>query len=381
MISYFRNPNFVFFGTPEFAAIILERLIKAGFAPGVVVCNPDRPVGRKKILTSPPTKIIAQKYDIPVWQPENLKTKNPALNGAFAETSNDSRNPGLTPNISILNDDQLSSPLVDKSEDRGSAGNRAPGSRVSIPNPNHSGPTANLLYREYDFFVVAAYAKILPKEILEIPRLGSIGIHPSLLPKYRGPSPIQSAILNGEKETGVTLFLMDEKVDHGPVLAQKALENYELGIMNYESLMRKLAELGGDLLVEFLNQFREVQSPHELESIFGRLNLTPQDESRATYTKKFKTEDAFIEPADLENARSEGGEIAIQIERKIRALNPEPGVFTLSPSKGGPQRIKILEAELINGKLRRPEGVGAPTRASVLKLKKIQIEGGKPVEM
>jgi methionyl-tRNA formyltransferase len=306
--------NFVFFGTPEFAAIILEKLIKAGLPPQAVVCNPDKPVGRKQIITSPPVKVLAEKHGIKVLQPEKLEIRN-----------------------------------------------------------------LKLEISEIDFAVVAAYAKIIPKEVLDIPQLGSIGVHPSLLPKYRGSSPIQSAILAGEKETGVSLFLMDEMIDHGPILVKSEIRISKSE--TYESLHDKLAELGGDLLIEFLRKYENIQNYEKIESV-------PQNESQATLTKKFsakggsasggKTEDAYIEPAELEKALNEGGEIAVEIERKIRALNPEPGVFTiLTPenyhsliranrriAKGKEKRMKILEAEIIDGKI---------------KLKKIQMEGKKPI--
>jgi len=270
MVSYFHNNKFVFFGTPEFAAIILEKLIQTGMAPALVICNPDRPVGRKKIITAPPAKIIAQKYGVNIWQPENLELE-------IKEIKN----------------------------------------------------------RVFDFFVVAAYSKILPKEILAIPRLSTIGIHPSLLPKYRGTTPIQNAILAGEKETGVTLFLTDEKVDHGPILAKRELRMTNDD--NYDNLQKRLAALGADLLIETLPKF-----------LAGEIKPQPQDESKATYTKKFRIEDAFI---DL------NGEPEI-ILRKIKALNPEPGVWTIQNGK----RMKILDAEIKDGKL---------------KLKKIQVEGKK----
>ncbi len=294
--------KFIFFGTPEFASIILEKLIDAGYIPQAVICNPDRPVGRKKIITPPATKLLAQKYNIPVLQPEVLSN-----------------------------------------------------SKFKIQNS------------KFDFFIVAAYAKIIPKEILEIPRLGTIGVHPSLLPKYRGPSPIQAAILNGDEETGVTLYLMDEGLDSGPILA-----NSRLPIATnetYKSLHDKLAEFGADLLIETLPKF-----------VAGEITPLPQNETEATYTKKFKTEDGYIESKDLEiaqNGSASSPQVALEIERKIRALNPEPGVYTFIDGK----RTKLLEARLIEGKLRRPSGVGAPTYASVLKITQIQIEGKKATKI
>jgi len=276
--------RYIFFGTPQFATIILEKLINNGFIPEAVVCNPDKPVGRKKIITPPPVKqlIANRKAQSAIFQPENLSDVKSQL------------------------------------------------SKVNC-----------------QIFIVAAYAQIIPKEILEIPRLGTIGVHPSLLPKYRGPTPIQTAILNGEEKTGVTLFLMDEKMDHGPIIRSEKLviSNEE----TTETLTKKLAELGAELLIQFLRN--------------PEIKLQPQDESQATYTKKFSTQDAYIEPLDLEKAQQEGGEIAIQIDRKIRALNPEPGTWTFRQTQGKPKRVKILEAKLIDGKL---------------KIAKIQIEGKKP---
>ncbi len=301
------NSRFVFFGTPEFAATILEKLISSGFVPEAVVCNPDRPVGRKKVITPPPVKLLIMKQEarikkqVKIFQPEKL-------------------------------DKQFLDSLF-------------------------------LIHDSFDFFVVAAYSQILPKEIIEIPRLGTIGVHPSLLPKYRGASPIQGAILNGEKETGVTLYLMDEKTDHGKIVS--SIRYQVSGNENYKTLEKELAELAGNLLVETLPKF-----------IKGEIKPVPQDESKATYTKKFTTEDAFIDEKTLEEAlNGENEETAEKIYRKILALNPEPGTWTyaralehsnvlenVGMSSSG-KRIKILEAKIENGKL---------------VLKKIQIEGEKP---
>ena len=287
--------KYVFFGSPEFAEIILDKLINSGFLPTAVVCNPDKPVGRKKVLTSPPTKILAQKHDIPVIQFAALDIGNWKLE-------------------------------IEKIKNGG-----------------------------FDFFVVAAYSKIIPKEIIDIPKFGVIGVHPSLLPKYRGATPIQSVILNGEKETGATLFLTDEKVDHGLVIAARNLpiENSD----NYETLLKKLAELSGDLLVEVLPKF-----------INSEIKPQEQSHNEATFTKKFITEDGFVKPEDLEDAQLKGDHIAIEIERKIRALNPDPGVWTLG-----------LKAPLIipdNKRIKLLEGRLSP--AGYLILTKIQVEGKTP---
>ena len=297
------NSRFIFFGTPEFAAIILKKLIDADLAPAAVVCNPDRPVGRKKIITPPPVKTRIMNYKL-----------------------------GIRNKIKVIQPEKLDSEFHN-----------------SLFMLHNSMP--------FDFFIVAAYAKILPKEIIHLPRLGAIGVHPSLLPKYRGPTPIQTAILNGEKETGATVFLMDEKVDHGPVLRNEKLEIRDED--NYGSLLKRLAELSANLLIKTLPQYLK-----------GEIKPRPQNGSEATYTKKFTTQDAYINPEILRQVlrpRAQDREVqdganlegAINIERRIRALNPKPGVWTIQDGK----RIKLLEAELIDGRL---------------KLKKIQIEGKKP---
>jgi len=273
--------SYIFFGTPEFAAIILEKLIKAGLIPKAVVCNPDRPVDRKKVITPPITKLLAQKYNIPILQPEVLT------------------------NYQLL-----------------------------------------ITNYQADFFIVAAYAQILPKEILSIPKLGAIGVHPSLLPKYRGPTPIQTAILNGDEETGVTLYLMDEKIDHGAILANRKAP---IANRNYKELEKGLAELAATLLIEILPKF-----------IKGEIKPVPQNEAGATYTKKFTAQDGFIDAEALRQAENgKNPKSAEEILRRIHALNPEPGTWTLQNGK----RIKLLEARITNNRL---------------VLKTIQPEGKKP---
>ncbi len=274
--------NYIFFGTPRFASITLGKLIKAGLIPRAVVCSPDRPFGRKQVITPPPVKVLAGESDIEVLQPEKI-------------------------------DDEFLNKL--------------------------KGINA-------DFYVVAAYAKILPESLLKMPKLGVIGVHPSLLPKFRGPSPIQSAILSGEKETGVSLFLLNKKIDNGPVLSQWKIE---ISNDNYEVLEEKLALLAGDLLVTTLPQLAE-----------GGVEAKPQNDNEATYTKKFEIQDAYIEPNDLEKALNGDYEKALEIDRKVRALNPEPGVWT---DRDG-IRTKILETKIVDNRL---------------KLTKIQEAGKKPV--
>jgi methionyl-tRNA formyltransferase len=137
--------------------------------------------------------------------------------------------------------------------------------------------------RDYELFLVASYGKIIPKEILGLPRFGSINIHPSMLPKYRGPSPIQSQILNGEKNIGATIMLMDEEMDHGPILAQKEIPFSDPYIGEYEEVERKLAEESSSLFVQTIQKFLN-------EEVSAR----PQNHPKATYTKFIKKEDGEI---------------------------------------------------------------------------------------
>jgi len=274
--------KFIFFGSPLFARIVLEKLIEKNFLPLALVCNPDKPFGRKKIITPPETKklILEKKLEnqIKIFQPEILD-KNFIL-------------------------------------------------EIKNLNPQ--------------FAIVCAYSKIIPQEILEVFPRGVLGIHPSLLPKYRGATPIQSAILNGEKESGITIYLLDEKMDHGPILSQRKTEIQNL---NFEKVLFKLAYLAGDLIIETI--------PNYLEN---KISLKYQDDLQATYTKKISNEDAYVDFFDLKKAINEGGNIAFQIYQKILALNPEPGTWTKKDNK----RVKLLEADLVQNKL---------------VIKKIKIEG------
>ncbi len=277
-----RAMKFVFFGTPRFAAIVVGRLIQNGFPPVAVVTNPDRPAGRKKVITPPPVKVVSQKLNprIPVLQPEKIDE-------------------GFLEQLREIN---------------------------------------------ADFFLVAAYGKILPKSLIEIPPLGTIGVHPSLLPKLRGATPIQSAILNGLKETGVSLFLIDEKMDHGPVLLMKSLEIH--GHDNAESLSDRLAILGSDMVADAIPNIASMEP-------------MSQDEKEATYVTKFTADDAYVNPEELERAEKGIGDSAEIVSRKIRAYTPEPGAWTIRDGK----RVKLLDSEITDGKL---------------VLRSVQIEGKKP---
>lgn len=276
--------KFVFFGTPEFGSITLDGLIKKGLIPAAVVTNPDKPAGRKQIITPSPAKTVA-------------------LNSGA--------------NIEILEPAKLR---------------------------NNPEIIENLKSYDADIFIVAAYGKIIPKEVINIPKYGTIGVHPSPLPKLRGPSPIQTAILEGLNETGVALFLIDEEVDHGPVFMEEPLEIHAHD--NARTLTARLAHLSAEMLAGLIPNIASAKPD-------------PQNHNDATFTRKFATSDAYIENADLEKAQVEGGDIAKIIDCKIRAFCPEPGAWTMRDKK----RVKLLNSEIRDGKL---------------KLKVIQVEGKKP---
>lgn len=253
----------IFLGTPEFGAIILEKLAEINFKPILVITAPDKPVGRKQILTPPPVKVIAQKYKIPILQPDKI------LDSKF---------------------------------------------KIQDSKP--------------DLIVVAAYGQILPKEILDIPKRGSLNVHPSLLPKYRGASPIQYAILNGDKKTGVTIMLMEEKMDRGPILNQRTLEIEKDETST--TLHRKLANLGAGLLMETISKWMQ-----------GMIKPRPQDDAQATYTKILTREDGKIN----------WKKTAKDLEQEIRAFDYWPGSFTFWEKRDGTMvRIKILKARVLESK-------------------------------
>ena len=183
-----------------------------------------------------------------------------------------------------------------------------------------------------DLCVVAAYGKLLPARYLDVPKFGFVNVHPSLLPKYRGPSPIQTAILNGDEETGATIMVVDEEMDHGPTLGSI---KYQIpDTKNNPEISRELFELGAELLVKTLPGY-----------INGELKPKEQDHGQATFTKMFTRKDGRINWADP----------AQEIYNRIRALNPEPGTWTLLRSSGASEGqakiINIKKAELVNEKL------------------------------
>lgn len=235
----------VYFGTPEFSAYILEQLIQSQkFTVQAVVTRADKPVGRKQEVRQSPVGLVAQKYGIPVLKPAKLDEEF------------------ITHHSSLLT---------------------------------------------CDLFIVASYGKIIPQSLLDIPKFGAINVHGSILPKYRGASPIQSAILNGDKKTGISIMLMDAEMDHGPVLSTKEISISEQD--TFESLSTKMSQLAAPFLIKTLTKL-----------IDGKARPKKQDHKKATFCKLLKKEDAYF---DISNPPSK--EV---LDRMIRAYYPWPGVWT-----------------------------------------------------
>jgi len=277
--------KFIFLGSPKFAEIILKKILAAGRRPEAVICNPDRKIGRKQISTPPPTKELALKEGLAILQPEEIDDKLMAEAASFGA----------------------------------------------------------------EFAIIAAYAKIVPMEFLKIFPRGVIGIHPSLLPKYRGATPIQSAILDGADESGVSLYMVDEKMDHGPVIEMTRIK---IGGLDYKTAEENLARAGGELLAAIWDDFQG-----------GQIKLKEQKHTEATFTRKIKSEDGLVPLPHLRAAiKGEDLKAAEEIYKKILALNPNPGVYIINK---GRKRIKLLKAIIEDEKL---------------VLKKIQMEGKRPTE-
>src|SRR3989338_6097899 len=283
--------NFVFFGTSELSVKILEKLIENGYVPSLVITAPDKPKGRKMVMTPPLVKVFTQAHNLKFDQPASLLTYN------------------LPPSL------------------------------------------YNLQPTTYNLFIVASYGKIIPKSILDIPKFGTLNVHLSLLPKFRGPSPIQAFILSGEKKTGVTIMLMDKQVDHGQILSQKEFgnkipaspavrSNLKSKNLNAKELEEKLAEMGGEMLVDVIPKW-----------IKGEIKAKEQNHSQATFTKKISKEDGLV---DLEKNSPE------LIYRKFLAFQPWPGVYYFTQKNNQKTRVIITDIEFKNGRLLikkvKPEG-------------------------
>jgi methionyl-tRNA formyltransferase len=271
--------NFVFWGTPDVASKTLDILRENGYMPSLIVTSLDKPQGRKMLLTPPPVKVWAQENNIPYIQPEKLTKENV--------------------DIALGTLSQAGEPR-----------------RAIFQQENMRGEQNNI-----DIFLVVAFGKIIPEEIINIPRLGSINIHYSLLPKYRGASPVESAILNGDTETGVTIQKMEYKMDSGPIIGTEKV--IILPEEKASELRERLIKIGGELLVKILPDF-----------IDGKITPVAQDETQATFCKKIKKEDGLI---DL-NAEAKSN------YNKFRAYATWPRTFFFKNDK----RVIITDATLEN---------------------------------
>jgi len=186
-----------------------------------------------------------------------------------------------------------------------------------------------------DLAIIAAYGKILPQDFINIFPRGIINIHPSLLPQFRGPTPVSTAILNGNKTTGVSLFLIDSKIDHGPIIAKKKLNIKSSD--NQQSLTQKLFYLGAQLLEEKLLSYLE-----------GKIIPQPQGHRKATFTKLLSRQDGKIKISCFKKAVLGKSPWPKKIDQAIRAFYPWPGTYLIANG----QRVKILKAHLENNKLK-----------------------------
>ena len=295
-----RTLRIVFMGTPDFAVPTLDALLSRGHDVAGVFTQPDRPAGRGRKLRPSPVKALAVQRNLPVYQPTSLRS-----------------------------DQEASARIVDL---------------------------------QPDAIVVAAYGLFLPSVVLETPRYGCLNIHPSLLPKHRGPSPVISAILKGDKMTGVTIMLLDEGMDTGPVLAQ---EKTQIGDEETaDALTHRLFDLGAELLVDTLDGW-----------VQGEITPSSQDHEKATITRMLKREDGHLE----------WGESSDALERRIRAFTPWPGTFT---SWGG-RTLKVMrgksapsDCKATPGTVCTVEGdrVMVATGSGFLELLEVQLEGRGKME-
>ena len=291
----------IFMGTPDYAAEALEALIKAGHEVTAVVTQPDRAKGRSGQVQCTPVKECAVRHGIAVLQPVKIKTPE-----AIEE----------------------------------------------------------LKKYEADVYVVAAFGQILSKEILELPQFGCVNIHASLLPKYRGAAPINQCIIDGEKETGITIMQMDAGIDTGDILAQKKviIEDKETA----ETLFDKLSQAGAELIVEALPKIER-----------GEITPIKQDESLVSYVKMM----------DKSKGRIDWSADAVSIERLVRGLNPWPSAYTSCQGK----TVKIWRSDVVETAVECTEQPGTivlvgkdffdvACGAGNLRIYELQMEGKKRMD-
>lgn len=286
----------IFAGTPDFAVPALSHLIHSKHEIIAVLTQPDRPAGRGKKLQASPVKLLAQDHDLTLWQPESLKEKD------------------IQAQIINLNADAI---------------------------------------------IVVAYGLMIPSPLLRTTPLGCINIHPSLLPKWRGPTPIQTSLLNGDTVTGVTIMQLDEGMDTGPILSQ---HQYTIPKQsNSQQLHDTLSELGAQQLITTLENFSN-----------GKLTPQPQQHQAATTTKKIQKADGQINWHQNAN----------QIHHQIRAYNPWPICFT----DINQQRLRIFEAEIIDQTTSASpgtvidftaDGLNIACQTGVLRVTRVQLPGAK----
>lgn len=255
------NISFAFFGTGPLAESVLATLHRNGFVPKLLITKPDTPQGRHLHITAPHIKTWCEIKNIKTFQPTSLR-------------------------------------------------------EIGTDSPLHT--------EKFDVFIVASYGKIIPDEILNIPKMGILNVHPSLLPKYRGASPIESALLDGNEETGVTIIKLDSGVDSGPILAQTAFNIDKQATAG--TLEVSCGQIGGELLVQVLQAYTE-----------GNLIPKEQDHSLATFCKKTEKEMGEIK---LSNKASD-------VRNKFRALTPWPSLYFFQEHKGKNIRVKINSLDLI----------------------------------
>lgn len=286
----------IFMGTPDFAMPSLLGLLDGPDEVVAAVCQPDRKKGRGKKLCPPPGKMLAEKAGIPVLQPSCI------CNDAFFAT-------------------------------------------ISSLRP--------------DLIVVTAYGKILPGRLLNLPRLGTINVHGSLLPKYRGAAPVQWAVINGETETGVTIMQIDEGMDTGDILLPVTLPITEEDTSG--SLFTKLAELGGQALVEAVALLKE-----------GRLQAVRQDDSQASCAPMLKKEMGHLD----------WSKSADELHCLIRGLDPWPSAYGFIDSR----RFRFFKPQVVAGEVKEPpgtlcradrNGLLVATGKDYLLIREIQPEGKK----
>ncbi len=261
-----KNIKIGFFGTSEYAVMTLEALHNAGFDIRFVVTMPDRPQGRKMIVTAPPAKVWANEHNIPVIQPDSLKTS------------------------------EIESQL--KSYD-------------------------------CDVFVVIAYGKIIPENILNIPKFKSLNIHGSLLPKLRGSCPIETAILENQKHTGVTIIRMDKEMDHGPIIAMKEVI-VEPWPPKADELGKEIVKTGSELLISIIPDWIE-----------GKIKEIEQDHTQASFTKMIEKDDGLIDLNDD----------PYKNYLKVQAYHGWPSTFFYINKDDKKIRVKITQARFENSKL------------------------------